>query len=591
MKAVGVDIKDGYFGTYFQGKDKELMFKEQGKAVIVKEKLEEVETGHQSLRVEYDNNGLKTFIIPRNELVVGSSSKWLGRGIDAYDYLMKILLQTIHQQEEGLPYHYVHKGVGWLEIEGEKVYRANEMIVPSSLNLKSKYNGALDIEAKGSLKDWKKGIEEEVLGHTPLEFALCIGVVAILIGYFKQIDESLIINLFNDSSKGKTTACMLAASISYRPRFGQNTLMSTWNNTENYLMGLLSDNYGMLTVLDEASLIKSKDISILLYTLASGTEKGRMDSTAQLKETRVWNTCILSTGESALEEISNQNSGLKVRKLEYGDVMWTKDASHSDRLKSIVQENYGFAGLEIARYLVDGDYLKLESEYLQHVQMFLDQCTCKNELTDRIAKKQGLILYSAQLLNQVLGLTIDKQNLLEFLDEHNKEEQSEIEERAYDYIMQMVAKNEGKFARRYINGKRGTMTTVKRNKFQLETEHCPDKDVLGMIWIDEVTRTRKIGIIPEELKKMLLQGGFSSPASILKRMKKRGWLDTEDKKLTRRKKISPEGSLIALNIIIDQTKLDEEEPLTTLEKEMLEREKDYQDELAQSIQEIINTED
>ncbi|MFQ9698148.1 MAG: DUF927 domain-containing protein, partial [Zhenhengia sp.] len=424
-------------------------------------------------------------IIPRNELVCGSSSKWLGLGIDAYDYLMKVLLPTIQQQEENLPYQYVHKGVGWLEWNGTKIYRADAMITPSSLTFDSSYIGSLDLKTKGTLQAWQEGITKEVIGYTPLEFTLCIGVAAILIGYLKDIEDSLIINLYNDSSKGKTTACMVAASISYNPRFGRNSLMTTWNNTENYLMGLLSDNYGMLTVLDEASLIKSKDISTVLYTLASGVEKGRMNSMAQLKDARVWNTCILSTGEHALEELTNQNSGLRVRKLEYGDVVWTKDADHSDRLKAVVTDNYGLAGLEIAKYLANENYSRIEQEYLDYVKVFFKHCTCQNELTHRIAKKQGLILYSAKLSNEVLGLNINEEKLLAFLNQHNKEEQREIEERAYEYLMQVVAKNEGRFVRRYVNGKR---QTAMKKKWELSLEHCPDKDILGGIFIDEVNK-------------------------------------------------------------------------------------------------------
>lgn len=74
-------------------------------------------------------------------------------------------------------------------------------------------------------------------------------------------------------------------------------------------------------------------------------------------------------------------------------------------------------------------------------------------------------------------------------------------------------------------------------------------------------------------------------------MKKRGWLDTEDNKLTRRKKISLHGSLTALNIIIDQAELYEKEPLTMQEKEALEEENKRQDKFAKRAVEIVNSED
>ncbi|MFQ9697344.1 MAG: hypothetical protein ACLRY5_10995 [Zhenhengia sp.] len=89
----------------------------------------------------------------------------------------------------------------------------------------------------------------------------------------------------------------------------------------------------------------------------------------------------------------------------------------------------------------------------------------------------------------------------------------------------------------------------------------------------------------------MIQGGFTSHTSILKRMKKRGWLDTEDNKLTRRKKISLHGSLTALNIIIDQAELYEKEPLTMQEKEALEEENKRQDKFAKRAVEIVNSED
>lgn len=579
-----VGIQAGFYGRYIRGKDDTLLFKALGRAVLVKRCIKNLESGHESLELSYQSNTQKeaTLKVDRGELVRSSAPKFLRHGIDAFEDNMPYLLKTIQQQECQVGMTHTHDGIGWMEYEGKKIYRGNELITPKGMNLQSTYKGKFDIKPQGSFKTFMAMVREEVLGRIPLEFALCMGVSAIVTGYLQKElgNESFLYHIGAESSSGKTTAGQLAISVSSNPTFSAESLMTNWNSTANYRMALLRNNQGMMVLFDEASTLGNKDITNTIYDLAGGKERGRMSKDLSVAETGTWGTSFMSTGEGSLKGYMNKNSGLSVRVLESLNENWTDSAKNADTIKQCVAENHGLIGTVIAKHLVNKDYDSVKEAYEKNVQLCYESLMDKVEFADRIAKKLGVILYSAELLQKVFKLNINKEGIKDFLvrQQEVNEEERDLGLKAYHYILEQVAGNANNFYRKEKNSFTGTMEDV-----------APRGEVWGKI------QTRKkdgklveeIVFIPDRLDKVLAKGGFTNMTTIAKKLKEKGLLDCEANKCRRKRKLPHIQSEISVYCILVEITPDTSS--VSEKRQRIERYKQVrQESTAETVEDIFN---
>lgn len=548
-------IENGRYGIYkWDHNLKSNVFHEKGNAVYLKEVKENVEDDTKRLVLEFDyNNQSKSLEIERGELVRSSAAKLLNHGIDALEGDLEILYKSIFRQEDDVQVVYEHEGLGWYRYQGVLLYRAYESFGSDNINFKSTYKGSLSIEPKGSYDEWKAMVKVEVLGNVPMEIALIFGLSSVLSGYLAQENnsESLLIHLFGESSSGKTTACELAISTSGAPTLSTNGLMNSWNNTDNYSMAILRDNKGMAVLFDEASMVNKKDFTNIIYTLVAGKEKGRMNKNLSLRDTSNWCTTLLSTGEHSLIAKSNRNTGLQVRCHEFGSTEWTTSAKNADAIKDCVRKNFGHAGLILAQYLINQSYDDIKADYYQCVEEYLDALTSKDEFSNRIAKKQAIILVTAKIAVKALELDFDIDGILAFLISSQDDvlENRDMGLKAYELILEQIKINQNKF-----------YNTHGLARTQIDTELVtPKGDVWGEINTntDKDIKTQEVTIIPGILENILSEGGFSEHLVVLRKLRDKGFLDCEKGKLKRRRKLR--GSSHAIPVYVIKIKIEEKE--------------------------------
>lgn len=555
-----------YFGKYTEDKNGVERFIPLGRKVKVKEVYEIMETEKQNLVLQIQcNNEHKCIDVSRSRLNRKNMDYFQDFGFDCYEHSITQFIKSIHQQEVQMPINVKHTGVGWYEYRGEVCYRSEELIVRDESQLKSSYYGNADVALEGNEEEYFNMIQKCVIGYVPAEFAIVAGASAIVNAFFtKEVNhESLILNFYNDSSKGKSIIAQLAASISSNPSFNHNPYMTTWNSTPNFIAGILRNNFGVCMVIDEGSLVGSKDLSNIFYMLASGKEKGRLDQNLSVRPSANWNTTIISTSEGSLLDESNHNEGLRVRVFEFGNVIWTKDAETADEIKRCIQDNYGFIGKKIAQYLVNIDYKEAKEAYLKEVSLYLDTVGKDNfnSLTSRIAKKMGILLYTVELINCVCNLELDKKGILEFLVLHqHKLPSKDIADRAFECILEQVTIHHNKFYRK-ISGK---------YKCSPKLESKPKNLIWGCINEKKIpepedsnTKTKKrrkkeekmyreIVFVRNALIDLLKEQGFTNPQVVLQKMRDKGLLDAEKNKLIRRRAIMPGDSEISTYVIVDK---------------------------------------
>lgn len=289
-------------------------------------------------------------------------------GIYVNENNVNTLISVLQNQEYELnyvdkePVKYFHKQIGWYKYKGQYIFRGYSAISTNEsgqlVNI-SKYNGDYNLSIKGNLSGWKDFIKREVIGYTPLELAVILGLSSVLNGYLGDAVDcpNILVNLVGDSSSGKTTASMLALSTASMPRSrvvdNKLSFMRSWNGTSNAILNSLNGNLGFPVVIDELSLLKTRDASSLVYAFSWGEDKNRLNGDSQQIKTNSFKTTVISTGEcSLLNKCTSANTGIRVRIIELSNVQWTTSAEHSNRIKKGCLDYYGTAIYKMAQKIL-----------------------------------------------------------------------------------------------------------------------------------------------------------------------------------------------------------------------------------------------
>lgn len=526
----GIRAKGDYLYTY---NDKVKKYVRSARRVDIKKILADIDTGVVTLYLEFKYRGsIKSIKLPREELNRRDLFKYQKYGLNINEYNAGIIIKHLDNQEQKTKIEKVHECVGWGMYQGNPVYRHY-----TAIGVKSKYAGNLDIMPRGSLEGWKKIIEKCVMGYIPSEVGLLFGLSAVVVGFlglYHPVD-SLVIHKYSDSSKGKTSIDMAAVSVYGSPEQKDNTLMVNWNATVNSIMADLAQNFGLATVLDEASMAGQKDFSSILYILAGGNDKRRMNKDLSKRKAGRWLTIIIINGEHSLYAKSNHNTGLRVRLFEYANVVWTMSATAADKIKAGVLENYGHAGPEMAKKI-----LEMGSERVTQIwQSWCDKCFDameeKDQFSHRISKKLAILMAAAEIAEEALGLEFDKAGVLQFLLKHNSEasEERDLPQKAYDYFLDQFNIRNKHFIK----------------KHDLSDVPATNNEIWGSV-IKRPDGVTEVAIITTIFERMMREGNFSDTKIVLKAWKQRELLDCEKDRLTRSRKISDQNPINVYVVLI-----------------------------------------
>lgn len=176
-------------------------------------------------------------------------------------------------------------------------------------------------------------------------------------------------HLYGTSSRGKTTALQLAASVwgnGADPSNSEGSYVRKWNTTGNGLEGIAAAYTDMLLPLDELGTFGGREIAKTVYDLSGGLGKARMTQEVAMRESRSWRVMVLSSGEISLEQKIAEDSGReakagqRVRILDIPipeNIMPNPQGLAPDkfvnRLKANSSRFYGTAGPEFVRRLIE----------------------------------------------------------------------------------------------------------------------------------------------------------------------------------------------------------------------------------------------
>ena len=462
-------------------------------------------------------NGKDTIDINLDSSVLTSSGvkRLLQHGCIFDESNLKYVLSYLSVSACKADIQFVHSKIGWI-FNREPVFLSSKSY--SKSYFESKYIGELDLIPKGSIDNTLSMIKNEVLGNPMLEFSIVLACSAPVLGYLNNYFDlgCLIVNYGNCSSKGKTTAGMLIASIFGSPVYGKS-LMSTMCGTENALLTYVSSADSHPVVLYELSMLSTKNIRKLLYQFASGKEKSRNNKEGNIKKSKTFNNIIVTTSEYPILD-SNAPDGLRTRIFQISSDI-TRSADNSDAIKNCVYLNYGHIGEKFIEYIISEKIHSIVDDYQDSYTELIGIYNKKElgivNLTRRILSKLAVVLLTAKYFNGCFEVKIDLNHLVKTLIqlERNVADDMSIEDRALDCIVQYVSTHKNHF----IFG-------------------CDD-------WISAVegkinvgNGTKEIIILKSVVEKILKENDFENPKIIYQK-----W---SDKKILSREKDRPYKRLI-----------------------------------------------
>jgi hypothetical protein len=256
----------------------------------------------------------------------------------------------------------------------------------------------------GTLSGQVDFIKSEILPYKETRLAMALGLASIIAGYTEEYTGigSLIVNVSGKSSTGKSTITELAGSFFATPKLSNNGIVRGFNATKNAILSASEGRKGLPILLDDLNANRSEhNKRDLIYQLASNESRARCQNTGDLQEARSgWSGLVIITSETPMFDDEKVPQGVNARVINLADIVWTQDATHSERIKSGVRNNYGHFGLEFAKIVQKlgvKTILKLQKDAQNDI---VNKFKEKDELADRIASKLAVIKVTADLLKQ-----------------------------------------------------------------------------------------------------------------------------------------------------------------------------------------------
>ncbi|MES9850924.1 MAG: DUF927 domain-containing protein [Candidatus Thiodiazotropha sp. L084R] len=260
------------------------------------------------------------------------------------------------------------------------------------------------MKSKGSLALWQRHVAEPCKGNPYLLFALCVSLAA-LIQRFVGSDNSGF-HLYGNSSRGKTTALQVAASVhgcGADPGGATETYLLRWNATQNAMEGLAAAHNDGLLVLDEIGSCPAHDFGRTVYDLSGGQGKSRMSKNAVLNKQRRFRVLALSSGEYSvrqkIEELGKKVKAGQMNRfldipIEDAVVIETHGQEAVDfvnQLKRYCGEYYGTAGPAFIQSILDeyGQEAAIRSRIQQSIEEWSDLLTQNLALEPAQARAMG----------------------------------------------------------------------------------------------------------------------------------------------------------------------------------------------------------
>lgn len=330
--------------------------------------------GHEIVRYKWNRQhvGWKDLVFRQSLLVDGAyrdfSAAIADQGIVLYNRkrteIFQLMLRSYMEELRKLQSVTNHHGsMGWKEnftqfLVGDVIYKRLEDGTVSEENVGLSHSTSRQAERTYAMQgDYKKWRNLTKLLDNPAFPAHALGLAVSLSTVFYAFTglKGLTLSLYGETGTGKTLA--------------QKWMQSVWGNPEelhfsakyttNSLFHRLSTHCHLPMTVDEATMMADKEVGDFIYWVSQGRDKARLTKAITERDPKSWATVVtLSTNKSISSKIMSagmESDAQMVRLLEINvpptDV-FTQDSQAGTMIYRAITENYGYAGREFIRKLL-----------------------------------------------------------------------------------------------------------------------------------------------------------------------------------------------------------------------------------------------
>lgn len=402
------------------------------------QRLCNVDTGEERLKIAYRKGRVWRSLIAEKSTLASSNGilQLAANGVLVTSENAKALSKYLFEIEElnydMIPEQKSVSRLGWVG-DGFSPY-VDELVFDGENNFKHIFNS---VKSSGSREKWVDAMRELRAERGVARIALAASFASVILQPCGLLP--FFCHFWGGTEVGKSVLLLTAASVWAKPSFGE--YVTTFNSTivGQEMMATFLNSLPMC--IDELQIQSSagiRDFDKIIYQLTEGVGRTRGTKQGGLQKVNTWKCCFITNGE---HPISNTNSGggavNRIIEVE------TEEKVYHDLvgLCAVINENYGFAGREFVEHLQEnGNLEKVNALQKQYYKELL-----KSDSTDKQAASASAILAADHIVTELIfqdgnNLTVDDMAKI-----MTKKDDVNVNSRAYDYILELVAKNPNKF--------------------------------------------------------------------------------------------------------------------------------------------------
>jgi uncharacterized protein (DUF927 family) len=326
--------------------------------------------------------------------------------------------------------------MGWAELDGQRVFMPYTDAL--SFDGEDAYKHLYDsISERGTLDEWVAFMRDVRSESIEMRLTMAASFASPLIELIGE--NPFILHLWAETGSGKTVALMTAMSIWGDPQNGK--MLRSLNMTMNSMLSTAAFLNSIPFAGDELQTLKSrwlKSYDQIIMQLTEGVDRGRMQNDRLLR-TKSWRNSFIFSGEEPIIKASS-GGGAVNRVIQIEVDSKRKITSRGNEVANFVRQHYGAVGPAWV------DFLRSEQVDLRELYNFsFCEILKQSDTTDKQAGAMAILFLADNLASQLFWpdeRVLQIEDVLPFLA---SKKQVDITERAFDYVMGVVAENAANF--------------------------------------------------------------------------------------------------------------------------------------------------
>lgn len=406
--------------------------------ILPVERLKNLETGDEQLKLAYKrNNRWEEIIVPKDLVATASKITALSkRGVAVTSENAKLLVRFLSDVENfndnEINVQYSSSKLGW--IQGGFMPYDKEIVFDGDSRFKQVFES---IEECGSRQKWFEHVRQlRASGRLEIKFFLAASFASVLIGPLGALP--FFVDLWGNTEGGKSVTTMVACSVWANP--DESRYIGDFKTTDVALEARADLLNNLPMMLDDTSKTSARirdNFEGIVYDLCSGKGKSRSNKELGMNRENRWKNAILTNGERPLSSYVSQGGAInRILEIECGEKVY-QDAQATVEL---VKRNYGFAGREFIQLIKE-----IGLDKIKDIQQDIQRDIYDDEKMQKQSIALSIILTADKLVTdylfqdgQYIGIDEAKKVLID------RDELSD-QERCYRYLQDKIAMNNQRF--------------------------------------------------------------------------------------------------------------------------------------------------